>query len=192
MFPSMIDPFRASSPALGATFTRTDPEPLPLTGANEIQPTSVVTVHGHPLSVETATSRVSPLATMVRRSGRSSNLQGAACCETATRLSLTTISPCRFEGKGLGATRNSTVLEPCPEVGDTPESQLAAVDTSQGHSGAVVIVTVPEPPSAPMVGEPTASATWHFCGVGAVVTDDSESPQPTIAPALRTATSGNE
>ena len=96
---------------------------------------------------------------MVRLSGRSSNRQGAACCETRTRLSLTTISPSRTEGRGLGATRNSTVLVPCPEVGDSPESQFAPVDTSQGHSGAVVMVTVPVPPSGPMLEEAAANAT---------------------------------
>ena len=140
--------------------TRTVPAPLPVTGVvNEIQLASVAMVHEQALSVDTATSRVSPLASMVRLSGRSSNRQGAACCDTRRRLSLTTISPSRIEGRGLGATRNSTVLVPCPEVGDSPESQFAAVDTSHGHSGAVVTVTVPVPPSGPMLEEEAANAT---------------------------------
>ena len=156
----MIEPLRDSSRVLGPIVTRTEPEPLPLfCVVNEIQPASVPRVHEHPLTVDTATSRVSPLASMVRLSGRSSNRQGAACCETATRLSLTTISPCRTEGRGLAATRNSTVLDPCPEAGDNPETQFAPVDTSQGHSGVVVMVTVPVPPSGPMLGEETANAT---------------------------------
>jgi hypothetical protein len=76
-----------------------------------------------------------------------------------TRLSLTMISPCRIEGRGLGATVNSTVLEPCPELGDKPESQLAAVDTSHGHSGVVVMVTAPVPPSKPMLEVDAANVT---------------------------------
>ena len=139
--------------------TRTVPAPLPDRVANEIQLASVAMVHEQALTVDTATSRVPPLASMLRLPGRSSNRQGAACCETRTRLSLTTISPSRIEGRGLGATRNSTVLVPCPDVGDRPESQLAAVDTSQGHSGAVVMVTVPIPPSGPMLDEEAANAT---------------------------------
>jgi hypothetical protein len=136
------------------------PEPLLLPDpVIEIQPTSAEEVHEHPLRVDTATSRVSPLASMVSWFGRSSKRQGAACCEMATRLSFTTISPCRVDGRGLGAARNSIVLEPCPEAGDSPESQLTAVDTSHGHSGVVVTATAPDPPSGPMLGDDTASAT---------------------------------
>ena len=139
--------------------TRTVSAPLPVARVvNEIQPASVEMVHEQALIVDTATSRVSPLASTVRLPGRSSNRQGAACCETRTRLSLTTISPSLIEGRGLGATRNSTVLVPCPEVGVRPESQFAAVDTSHGHSGAAEMVTVPVPPSGPML-EDEAAAT---------------------------------
>ena len=75
----MIEPLRDSSRVLGPIVTRTEPEPLPLfCVVNEIQPASVPRVHEHPLTVDTATSRVSPLASMVRLSGRSSNRQGAA------------------------------------------------------------------------------------------------------------------
>ena len=158
--PRMIVPIRRSSKGLGGMVRRTVAAPLPVTGvANEIQLAFVAMVHEQPLIVDTATSRVPPLASMERLSGPSSNRQGAACCETRTRLSLTTISPSRLEGSGLGATRNSTVLVPCPEVGDSPESQFAAVDTSHGHSGVVVTVTVPVPPSGPILEEEAANAT---------------------------------
>src|SRR5688572_15130588 len=156
----MMVPIRRSSAGLGAMVTRTVSAPLPVARvANEIQLASVAMVHEQGLTVDTATSRVSPLAPTVRLSGRSSNRQGAACCETWRRLSLTTISPCRVEGRRLGATRNSTVLVPCPEVGDSPESQFAAVDTSHGHSGGAVTVTVPVPPSGAMLEEEAANAT---------------------------------
>ena len=173
--------------------TRTVSAPLPVARvANEIQLASVAMVHEQALTVDTATSRFPPLASMVRLSGRSSNRQGAACCETRTRLSLTTISPSRLDGRGLGATRNSTVLVPCPEVGDSPESQFAAVDTSHGHSGDVVTVTVPIPPSGPILEEGTANATWHFSCVGTVVTADWDSQPPTTVAALRAATGSNK
>ena len=183
----LIAPLRSSSAELGATVTRTLAEPLPVRGANEIQPASVLRVHEQPLIVDTTTSRLPPLASAVRLSGRSSNWHGAACCEIWTRLSLTTISPCRLEGWGLGATRNSTVLVPCPDAGESSDIQFAAVDTSHGHSGVVVTVMVPVPPSGPMLEELAARATWHFKGVGAAVTSDLDSQAPTIKAELRTA-----
>jgi hypothetical protein len=51
------------------------------------------------------------------------------------------------------------VPSPCPDVGDSPESHATPVETSHGHSGDVVTVTVPAPPSGPMLEEAVARAT---------------------------------
>jgi hypothetical protein len=135
------------------------PFPLRVTGVvNEIQSASAAAVHEQALGADTTISRVPPPASMVRKPGRSSNRQ-AACCDTRTRLSLTTISPSRTEGRGLGAARNSTEPVPCPDVGDRPESQLEPVETSQGHSGDVVTVMLPIPPLEPMLDAGTAKVT---------------------------------
>ena len=69
------------------------------------------------------------------------------------------MSPSRANGRGLGATLNATVPSPCPEVGDSPESQFTPVDTSHGHSGEVVTETLPVPPSGPMLEAAAANAT---------------------------------
>ena len=189
----MIVPVRRSLAGLGLMPKRTVWAPLPVVRvSNEIQLTSVEMVHEQPLIVETVTSRFSPLASTVRVAGRSSNRQGAACCDTRTRLSFTTISPSRTEGRGLGATRNSTVLEPCPDAGERPDSQFAAVETSHGHSGVVVTVIAPVPPSGPILGEEAASATWHFNGVGAAVTSDLDSQALTAIAAPRRAPRSNK
>jgi hypothetical protein len=59
-------------------------------------------------------------------------------------------------------------------MGDRPASHDGDADTSQGHSGVVVTLTVPLPPPGPMLDDEAASATWHFSGVAAVVTVDSD------------------
>src|SRR5687768_6984842 len=89
----------------------------------------------------------------------------------------------RIEGCGFGATRNSTVPGPWPDAGDRPETHSAEVDTSQGHSGDVVTARVPVPPSAPMLGDGVANATWHFTGVGVVATAELELQPATSAAA---------
>jgi hypothetical protein len=87
---------------------------------------------------------------------------------------LTTIIAWRVDACGFGATRNSTVPGPCPEAGDSPESQSAEVDASQGHSGVVVTASVPVPPSAAMFWDGIANVTWHLTGVGVVATAELE------------------
>ncbi len=158
--PTTTVPRRRSSPGFGAMRIPTVPSPLRATGVvNAIQLASVAAVHEQALAADTAISRPPPAASMARLPGRSSNRQGAACCDSRRRFSLTTISPSRTDGRGLGAARNSTVPEPCPEAGDSPDSQVTLVETSQGHSGDVVTVTVPVPPWSPMLEEEAANAT---------------------------------
>ena len=51
-------------------------------------------------------------------------------------------------------------------VGGAPVTQGTAAVASHGHSGVVVTVTVPDPPSAPMLDDGDDSDTWHFAWVG--------------------------
>jgi hypothetical protein len=158
--PTRIVPTRRSVPSCGAMRTPMLPSPLPVAGVvNDIQLASVAAVHVQPPGADTATSRVPPPAARARLFDPSSNRHAAACCDTRRRLSLTRMSPSRTAGRGLGATRNSTVPAPCPALGVRPDSQLAPVETSHGHSGDVVTVMVPAPPSAPMIDDAAARAT---------------------------------
>ncbi len=119
----------------------------------------MATAHAQPLGADTSTSRVLPPASTERLPVLNSTRQAAACCDTRTRFSLTMISPSRTAGWGLAAARNRTVPGPWPEVGESSDSQVAAVATSQGHSGDVVTVTELMPPSAPMLDAGAASVT---------------------------------
>jgi hypothetical protein len=65
----------------------------------------------------------------------------------------------------LAATRNSTSLLPCPEIGDNPEIQLTALDAVQAHSGCVDTANLPAPPPASTIGG-AANVTWHLTGSG--------------------------
>lgn len=102
---------------------------------------------------------------------------------TRTRLSLTTISPSRIVPAGFATARNATVPLPWPEVGDKSVIQFAGVVTVQAHSGCAVTVTAPVPPSATMFAG-ADSASWHFGGVGPVVTVDVEDSQPATIVAM--------
>jgi len=82
------------------------------------------------------------------------------------------------------------VPEPCPEAGDSPESQSADAVASQGHSGAVVTASVPVPPSAAMFWDDIANVTWHLTGVGVVATAELE-PHPAMRASTRLAIPGN-
>jgi hypothetical protein len=92
-------------------------------------------VHLHPFNVETETLASRVLGGNVCVSGVSVKRHGAASCITRTWLSLTTISPSRIDGTGLGAARNATVPFPCPDAGENSEIQLTCVETVHSHSG---------------------------------------------------------
>ena len=162
-------------PVFAATVNATEPLPLPVApDVTVIHASLRLAVQAQPVPVDTVRLPEPPAATTARLAGRSSKRQAAGCWDTWSGLSLTTIEASRIDGSGLGATRNSTVPEPCPEAGDSPESHPAEVDASQGHSGAVVTVRVPVPPSGPMLVDDVANATWHFTGVGVVATAELE------------------
>ena len=154
---------------------------------------SVATVHEQALTVDTATSRVPPFGvygeavwTKFEPAGRRL-LRDPDAVVVDDNLAF----PARQAGDWVQhETRPCSCL--VPEVGDSPESQFAAVDTSHGHSGDVVTVTVPIPPSGPILEEGTANATWHFSCVGTVVTADWDSQPPTTVAALRAATGSNK
>jgi len=109
-------------PLLAAMFNTTEPLPLPCApDVIVIHDALLFVVHVQPVNVVTATLAVPALALTLWLSGAIAKTQGAASCITRTWLSLTTISPSRIEGTGLGATRNPTLPLPCPDVGVTSE-----------------------------------------------------------------------
>jgi hypothetical protein len=79
---------------------------------------------------------------------------------------------------------------PCPDTGESPDSHSDDADTSQGHSGVVVTVSVPAPPSGPTLGEPIASATWHFTALGLAVVVSEFEPHPAASAAIAIAANG--
>lgn len=112
-------------PLFAAMRNATDPLPVPCApDVMVIHDALLLAVHVQPLRVETAMLAAPALELTAWLSGAIAKRQGAASCITRTRLSLTTISPSRIEGTVFGATRNSTLPFPCPEVGDTSEIQL--------------------------------------------------------------------
>jgi hypothetical protein len=121
---------------LAATRNVTVPPPVPLAEDVIVSHSALLrTVQGHPLKTETVTLALLALAATVCVSGSSAKRHGAASCMTRTRLSLMTTSPSRIDGTGFGAARKATVPLPCPDAGESSESQLACVDTVQAHSG---------------------------------------------------------
>jgi hypothetical protein len=96
--------------------------------------------------------------------------------------SLTTMSPSRAVGAGFGATRKVTSPLPWPETGDRSDIHGTAAAADHEHSGVVLTVTTPVPPSGPMVDDDDASDTWHLTGVGPVDVLEFE-PHPAAAPA---------
>ena len=112
-------------PLLAAMLRATEPLPLPCApDVIVIHEALLFALHVQPFSVDTATFAVPAVELTVWLFGVMVKRQGAASCMTRTWLSLTTISPSRVEGTGLGATRNATLPLPCPEVGETSEIQL--------------------------------------------------------------------
>jgi hypothetical protein len=149
--------------------------PLPAPSAPEVivnHSALLRAVHLHASCVETTTLAVPESADSVRRSWSIVMLHGAASCITRTRSSLTTISPSRVAGAALAAATNSTLPLPCPDAGDRFEIQLACVETVQAHSGGAVTETADVPPPAATICWGPASVSWHFAGVGPVVTAD--------------------
>jgi len=123
-------------PLFAATRNVTVPVPSP-SGLDTIAIHSALlcAVHLQPFKAETATLASRVLGGSVCVSGVSVKRHGAASCITRTWLSLTTISPSRIDGTGLGAARNAIVPFPCPDAGKSSEIQLACVETVQAHSG---------------------------------------------------------
>ena len=165
-------------PSLAATRKAIVALPLPLADDVIVIHSALLrAVHVHPVTVATVTLALAALAETVWLSGAMVNWQGAASCMTRTRLSLTTISPSRMAGAGFAPARNSTVPLPWPEVGERSVIQFTGVVTVQAHSGCAVTVTAPVPPPETMF-EGAARESWHFGGVGPVVTVDVEESQP--------------
>jgi hypothetical protein len=77
------------------------------------------------------------------------------------------MSPSRPDPPSLAATRNSTLLVPCPEAGDNAEIQFTELVAVHAHSGCAVIENEAAPPLASTIGG-AASETWHFTGSGPV------------------------
>jgi hypothetical protein len=89
--------------------------------------------------------------------------------------------PSRTDEPSFAAARNDTLPFPCPEVGDSPEIQLALVEAVQAHSGsAVTVIELLAPAASSIPG--AATETWHLTGLGPVVTVDEVShPAATMA-----------
>ena len=98
------------------------------------------------------------------------------------------ISASRADAPSLAATRNSTLPLPCPEAGDNPEIQGAALEASHAHSGCVVTENLAAPPLA-STANGLASDTWHLTGSGpiGVVVEDALQPPLTVAATRTTA-----
>ena len=179
--PTVMVATRWSSARLGATLNATVASPLPRTGVvNEIQLASVAAVQEHALPPETRISRVSPAAATVRLAGWRPKRQAAGCWDTRNGLSLTTISTFPHRRQWIGRHTKLNRAWALSRGRRHPDSQSARVDTSQGHSGDVVTVRVPVPPSAPMLGDAVDNATWHFTWVGVVATAELEL-QPAVS-----------
>ena len=89
--------------------------------------------------------------------------------------------PSRTDEPSFAAARNATLPFPCPEVGDSPESQLALVEAVHAHSGSVVTVIELLAPAASNIAG-AATETWHLTGLGPVDTvDEVSQPATTIA-----------
>ena len=84
---------------------------------------------------------------------------------------------------GFGAAWKATEALPCPEVGDSPDIQLASAEAVHVHSGWVVTATLPAPPAASIADGDAVTETAHFTGVGpsAVVVVDVEPQAATAA-----------
>jgi len=177
----VIAPVR-SAPGFGGTVKVMTPAPVPLVGAvNEIHSASVVTVHAQSTSVVvTVIVDAPPLVAMVCVAGDSVYRHGARCDTRACSL-LMRIVPSRTDVPSFAAARNATLPFPCPEVGDSPKSQLALVEAVHAHSGSVVTVIELLAPAASNIAG-AATETWHLTGLGPVDTvDEVSQPAATIA-----------
>src|SRR5688572_23073911 len=89
--------------------------------------------------------------------------------------------PSRIDEPSLAEARNDTLPFPCPDVGDSPEIQLALVDAVHAHSGRAVTVTALFPPTASSIAG-VETETWHLTGVGPDDTlEDVSQPPATMA-----------
>ena len=96
---------------------------------------------------------------------------------------LTVTLPWREVPFGLGAAWKATAALPCPEVGDSPDIQVASAEAVHVHSGWVATAMLPAPPAASSVDGDAVTETEHFTGVGpsAVVVVDVEPQAATAA-----------
>ena len=154
----------------------TRPGPVPVAGdESEIHTASATAVHAHSLAVVIVRLPAPPVAAIVWLAGPTSYRQGARW-DTRTCCPFTSIIPSRTDDSSLAATRKDTFAVPCPDEGANAEIQFTFVDTSHAHSGCVVMLRVPLPPLASIIGG-ALSETTHLRGLGPVVTVE-EVPHP--------------
>jgi hypothetical protein len=160
-----------AAPSFGPTMKLTRPLPVPVADdVSMIQPTSTVAVHEHSLVVVTVMLPEPPPTAMLWFAGPISYRHGARW-DTRACSPFTTIMPSRVDDPSWGATRKDTSAVPCPVVGANAVIQSTLVDTSHAHSGCVVMVRVPLPPTASIMGV-APSDTTHLTGFGPVLTDE--------------------
>lgn len=164
----------------------TRPGPVPVAGdESEIHPTSATAVHVHSLAVAIVRLPAPPVAAIVWLAGPMSYRQ-AARWDTRACSPFTSIIPSRADDSSLGATRNDTFAVPCPDEGANAKIQSTFVDTSHAHSRCVVMLRVPLPPLASIIGG-ALSETTHLTLSGPVVTVE-DVPHPVNKTVTRSAT----
>jgi hypothetical protein len=92
-------------------------------------------------------------------------------------MPLTTIALSRAVLLGFGAARKSTRALPWPWSGDSSLIQAASVAAVHVHSGCVVTLMLPAPPSAANEAAGAVTATSHLTGAGPATDSVDVEPQ---------------